>query len=1284
MNTLVAKDFEAGWVPSSDPVRGEEPIAYLKQKNGLLRMDNVQLDQYAALTLTRGAFKVNTFQFDSVIHSIYSKILAGTKYRYVGLLSGKVIRDAGAGTFPLALITSAGGGAFQKTAFGSTFNYALIISGEQKVKDSGAVQYRLGVKKPTAPVAVVGSGNISIALGGSYALTALEGTTSASGASYFTGVLDPATFRYSGYLNYSSSLDTTDYFGIQVGLDSDLFEFDVRITDTSLLVSIQLVFYFATPSPGDTVPDFINYYSFEWDTSDPNVRIGANSWSRLSAQRKDFTRAGTDNTKGWKNVFGYQFIVTFSNTIDDFSISSINVIGSSGGPLTGKYEYLQVNVGNNGYFAKSSPGPAMDFYQELNNGFAIVTPQDPNVLSDFQINEVWIYRRKIDAPGGDPSGNFFRIAQITTALGSAFHDGVTDQQAQTIDEPLNPFLISLQDSSFPDDVMFMECNYFERTLYMTPREIWLSDPLCPDAVDTRFTINLSGDAAEINLWMIKAGPALILVGTTNDIYEISGTLREQPDGTLDINVIPLGIKQPPTTSGVCIYKNTVYYFGTDGLNKLTGAINESFNGSLSALWDGYTVHGLLPFSKDKSNINSFHLAASKNKLFMQVVHSDNSRSICVYSFKYNYWYHYTLDPVSLYVEEDDILLAGFANAGDFYLRVIDSGITKDGGGQAMLLRTLVMDDNQPLVRKDSYVLKLKIDTGGLNCTVKIYKNESTTGISLATFATSGIQEVAIDISSSIGLAKSYQLELSGVLTSFRMTEWSIEYDPRPKQTLYLRIPPNNYNTPGRKRYPTLPLLIDTLGANVTFTPTIDGVDQSPTTINTADKQVFNYLFTSDKTGYSIGGKLSAPQYFEFYELIQPRVVEILPDSTQFFIIPPSSLGTQTRKRIVAIAIVIDTRGLNVTFTPIIDGNVQATSTVNTTGKSTYIHYFTSEVIGTDISGQLSSAIGYFEFYGIDENECISEKMPIPTKFLVIPQDDYGTPNRKRFSSFKFVINTRGQSVTFSPRIDGANYLNASYITTEKRTVEYFFAADTIGIDIGGTLSSNGPFEYYGALKPQTIEQLPDRLTYFVIPENNFGLPAKKRVRTLPLIINTNGSNVTFTPIVDNFQAPPPSIFNTPNKQTVLHYFQSDVFGIDFKGILSGPSPFEFYGMLQPVDVQQLPVGKKLDQIGPIETPKLGKLLSFRLRLIAEGTSISYRIFSEDISVFAGIITTEVLNDKIYEVRLQKGVTVKNLRMELSSSSVFHRFYARFQINYSGMETEAKWMMFGADPDQKLK
>src|SRR5205823_3649757 len=109
----------------------------------------------------------------------------------------------------------------------------------------------------------------------------------------------------------------------------------------------------------------------------------------------------------------------------------------------------------------------------------------------------------------------------------------------------------------------------------------------------------------------------------------------------------------------------------------------------------------------------------------------------------------------------------------------------------------------------------------------------------------------------------------------------------------------------------------------------------------------------------------------------------------------------------------------------------------------------------------------------------------------------------------------------------------------------------------GTLASleNTPFEFYGVIVPQDIEVLPPRLEYLRIPNNNLGVPARKRVRTLPMVIDTYGKDVTFTPIVDGLLQPNTTIFNTSGKITVYHYFSTDVFGTDFVGILqdaSGP------------------------------------------------------------------------------------------------------------------------------------
>jgi hypothetical protein len=388
-----------------------------------------------------------------------------------------------------------------------------------------------------------------------------------------------------------------------------------------------------------------------------------------------------------------------------------------------------------------------------------------------------------------------------------------------------------------------------------------------------------------------------------------------------------------------------------------------------------------------------------------------------------------------------------------------------------------------------------------------------------------------------------------------------------------------------------------------------------------------------------------------------------------------NLGTISRKRFTEYAFVLDTLGQNVTFTPLIDNVSGTASTVNTANKLTYIHYFLSETIGTDIGGILGPGNVPFEFYGLNLDETVSEKLPVPRKYLIIPNDDYGTPNRKRHSSYKFQINTRGQNVSFTPKIDGVLQTPATVNTSEKRTFEYFFTVDTIGIDIGGILESltDTPFEFYGVIRPQHIEVLPPRLKEYYANRTNFGIPAKKRVRTLPMMIDTGGSDVTFTPIVDGVNGTS-SVINTTGKTTAFHYFSTDVFGIDFAGEFVGTQPFEFYQFEKPEEVEVIPVGKKFDQIGPIDYPRMGKLLSFRVRVISNTTSIPFTVYVEDVAVYNDILLTNIGIDKTYEfMHFPKTIAGTNYRIELGpTDQPFHRYYGELKVNISGMGTDAKW------------
>jgi hypothetical protein len=255
-------------------------------------------------------------------------------------------------------------------------------------------------------------------------------------------------------------------------------------------------------------------------------------------------------------------------------------------------------------------------------------------------------------------------------------------------------------------------------------------------------------------------------------------------------------------------------------------------------------------------------------------------------------------------------------------------------------------------------------------------------------------------------------------------------------------------------------------------------------------------------------------------------------------------------------------------------------------------------------------------------------------------------------------------------------------------VEYFFTVDTIGIDIGGTLAaSSTPFEFYGVVIPQTVEKLPDRLEFYKTPNTNFGAAARKRLRTIPIVIDTYGQPVTFTPIVDGVLQGNTTTLQSFGKTTLYHYFINDVFGTDFGGTFQsqGNQPFEFYEYGQPEDVEVLPVPKKYDQLGPIRLDKIGKLFGFRLRLIMNGstTSLPYQIlgdysptdptygtpilYSSTIQVFPGL-------DNVYEVFLPKSVNTDIVRLVLGpTADSFHRYDVHVKVQTSGMESDSQWV-----------
>ena len=1168
-----------------------------------MRMDNCYLDSLGVLTLVRGIQLLNATAFSSYSSKIYSKTLESNSeaiWVALGIPSTSVIRSA-SGTFNDSVVVANG---TDHTYFGDCLGEVLIFSGTARIKDDTVNFGNLGLQPPAVPTITDISQQVLNIFG---VWTGVVGTVIGSDndsifmTSTATNVVAIALETLSG------PTDTTIVGGGAADNPTqDTIQFNLTPDDPSNVTKIVIEFLSGS-------------YAYQYAFDPTALSQGPQQLTTLTATRGQFKRAGslpdrvtlqepTDTTQfDWTKVTAVRFSLA-SNTQQSFGIGTLQILGGVQGQINGNYSYIQVNVTNNGLLkAKSPPSPATAQYNVF-NGQVVVTPSN----SELAVTEVWIYRF------GGNLDQYYRVGITNPDI--PFLDNVSDDTLLEIDLALNPFLITVQPVpgglGLQDTIYGVEGLFYDRMLYMGEGFIYISDSLNPDAIDSRYTIKAFGDPSEENLWIKKLTNNVCILGTSKNLYELTGTFQPLPDGTLDVSINPIGENHPPITQDVCSSQGNIFYMAADGVRQTQGSNSINFSPPLRLLAEGETRSDFPPFVI--SAFTTYPMAIGKTRFMVSIPLTDGSQRLFIYDLINNYWRVQDTDPVSIFTTPTDRVLLGYNNFQGFMggsIALLDTGLgfTDSSGeqiaGYALEIRTVFDANGQPRNRKDTFTMKLIVDTGGQECSVYIGKDQEGDPYQfVGNFTTMGLTTVYFPLDNfTLGFRYSVRIVdsnsnpdldvFASALLTFTLYELTIEYDPRPEQLDYLRIQPNNLGTISRKRMVNYAFVIDTLGNDITFTPYIDNSNMG-----------------------------------------------ILPASRIF----------------------------------------------STPAKQTYIYYFTQEQIGTDINGILSG--GVFEFYSVNLEEIISERMPVPCEYLVIPNNDYGTPDRKRHSSYKFQINTRGSNVQFTPKLDGVFFAPATYNTIEKRVVEYFFDSDTIARDIGGVLQSlvdGNPFEFYGVVTPQTVEKLPDRLTYYRIPNDNFGVPSMKRVRTIPLVIDTYGQTVTFQPIVDQLLIAQTAQFQTFGKQTVLFYFNTDSFGIDYGGQISsnGEQPFEFYGMPQPAQVEALPIGKVYDQLGPVRFDKIGKIFAFRVRMISTGNTeldlnIPWSIIGDSDptipgyggQLIAGTISAFPGVDYVYEVQLPKSVNTDVCRLTIGPTDLpFYRYDCYFRVSSSGMESDSQWI-----------
>lgn len=169
--------------------------------------------------------------------------------------------------------------------------------------------------------------------------------------------------------------------------------------------------------------------------------------------------------------------------------------------------------------------------------------------------------------------------------------------------------------------------------------------------------------------------------------------------------------------------------------------------------------------------------------------------------------------------------------------------------------------------------------------------------------------------------------------------------------------------------------------------------------------------------------------FEFYEIIQPKNVELFPEQLQNYTIPVTDFGNPNKKRIRVWPFTIDTFGQDVIFTPNVDGVNGTPTTFNTTGKTTVFHHFTTDIFGINYSGNFDGTSA-FELWQVHE-PFIVQILPIARRFDQIGPEELFEYSKIRAFEVRLLAFS-GTSIPYNVYFEDVSITNGSFAVTDSK------------------------------------------------------------------------------------------------------------------------------------------------------------------------------------------------------------------------------------------------------------
>lgn len=809
-------------------------------------MDNLTLDEEGVVGLRMGAATLNSNlssgepdpirSASSEIRSAFTTMLGGSRYRVLGVKDGNAqygYHAQPSGVWrPFATFETD-----RDVVWGAFQGMILGAVGTTKYKHTGSKTWRWGVPAPTAKphIIILPPRVITVSTFDASELSAWvakEGTTASvagqnNAAGGAIGVTPAAATRRGTIEKAYATVQNFDSFdsGAATGVAEDTIEFYVWGAPDGLeYVSVafdcnpsssnpfQDDYYIYEMSPGDAVEvklddrralaDHPEVEGRQRDRVEEERRGGrggeprssrirgdmpgtTSGWSKFTVLRGQFDRVGSTNGCNWSTIKNVQMSFKYRDnapSIPSMRFDGLRILGGSDRTLTGKFRAHVVYTRDFGdYIAKSAPSPISDEFECKNNAVqvalnsAVVTAADEQVQ---QGGEGWAYL------AGGTMRNFYRFATKSVSAGKSLNIDCTISETEAIIANLK---MESDNYEPPDDIVAMVCNHYNKVVVCTEKKVHISRDGNPDS----FFVSLDlADEGETIRWAVK-GDSGVKIGTSKDVYRLSGSLSLLPDETIDARLDPMGV--PGAINEFVVQDgDEIVYLAADGYRLLSSGV-QLINFNLDLLIQGQTRHSILPPDLGISaTFKRFRGALFNRRLYVMHMEGegfDSSQILYVLDFRRRQWRRerYTYAFLSLYREPDGTVIGG-DGAGRLWQLAAVTGIGDRRGTIEVeipvVYRGISDADGRPFAQKEAYDWRGMLDTGGATATVNLVLDETTT-VSLSV-AQSGYGLVQQTLGANTGMVPYTRVQhhITGNFKTLKIGHLGIVYRERPMGLLY--------------------------------------------------------------------------------------------------------------------------------------------------------------------------------------------------------------------------------------------------------------------------------------------------------------------------------------------------------------------------------------------------------------------------------------------------------------------------------------------------------------------